>query len=253
MKTFEFIYLATGHHYRLFFKPFIDSLENFCTDTVYKKVKLITDDPNYDIEQYKNKKNINVELYNITHYPWPLIMLFKFHYMEHFLNDEYDMMFFCNANYEFKETQILPSEFDLTEDKFLFFRIHKIKNTLTEDWTDDNPFNKDIPYVQATMFAGKKESMKKCIAFIKSYVNEKLLNREIPFMIDEEVLNKYFSEIYNNKDEYNLYFMDDYGRLNTDLIWDDKTNNYQQHINGFESHNNQYFTETPQCKPLKIK
>ena len=100
MYKFVYVYICTGVYTRMF-DGFVKSLPGFCyEDDVIHEVKLLTDDINFDYQKYETDK-IKIHPYYITHLPWPLVTLLKFHYINNFVDCDCDAMFYCNCNFRF--------------------------------------------------------------------------------------------------------------------------------------------------------
>ena len=185
MQTWEIIYIATGYHYICYFDNFIKDLEKFCTNKIYKKVKLLTDMEDYDISQYKKYNNIDIELYYIPHMTWPIVTLFKLHYINNFVNDDYDLLFYFNANCKLKKMNNILSQF-LDNQYDMYFFTPKDNTGYFKTWgTKDNIYDKNLPYIQGTLFGGTKTGMKECCEYCINHINKLLLCNLIENKHDE--------------------------------------------------------------------
>lgn len=210
MKTFLFVYIATDD-YIYSFDGFIKSLNKFCPK-VNKTVKLLTDHIDFDISIY-NYDNIKINKYYIQHMPWPINTLFKFHYINNFVNEDFDLLWYCNANFRFNECKDIPKMFNKS-DIFYFSYINKVGEY--SHWNDN--FN-GIKYILGGLFCAGKKSIKDACNFIIEYINDKLYyQNSIENKHDETVLNYYhFYLNETNKNKFKIITLQDIGYLDMNI------------------------------------
>ena len=243
MKKYLFVYLATGP-YTQDFEGFVESLKHMCP-SVKKDVKFVTDDIDYDISSY-NSENISVEKYYTTSLPWPLVTYLKLHYIEHFLSDEYDLIWYCNSNFRFNEIENLDDLGD--DDIFHFVRMDKAitRGEEYDIWDETFCAYGDIlhPYILGTLFFGGYESMKKACEYFVEKVNYYLINCVIPSKHDEFILNFYLSDMIDKKDDkYDIIDFQDLGYLDHTFHWRNGDVWAQKEKRKGEKY----------CKPLKVE
>lgn len=216
MKTFLFVYIATDD-YIYSFDGFMKSLNQFCPK-VNKVIKLLTNHMNFDISIY-NYDNIKIEKYYIQHMPWPINTLFKFHYINNFIDEDYDLLWYCNANFRFNKIENLPNIFKTyNSDMFYFSYINKIGEFKYWQDTYDN-----LIYIQGGLFCAGKNGITNACKFIIEYINDKLYyDNYIDNKHDESALNYYHfilnERLINDNEKYfDIMTLQDIGYLDMNI------------------------------------
>ena len=203
MYKFVYVYICTGVYTRMF-DGFVKSLPDFCyEDDVIHEVKLLTDDINFDYQKYETDK-IKIHPYYITHLPWPLITLLKFHYFNNFVDIDCDAMFYCNCNFRFNRIPKMNKEL-LTNGKLKCINFsdgNGIKN-----WQKINKFKPSLPHSGGTFIWGSPKSFKHLCDFIIKDTNARLLDNKILPKHDEDEINqytKYIDDTFENQQIFEI-------------------------------------------------
>ena len=189
--------------------------------------------------------------------PWPSVTLFKLHFINNFVNDNYDLMFYFNANAMTKPMLEIPNEL-LDNNCDFYFYTPKDDPGRFKNWgTQDNPYDENLPYVQGTVFAGRKKGMLHCCNYIMNHINNLLLNFTIEEKHDESAMNHYLVHLTKtNEINYNVLKLSeiiDFLSWETHKIIYNNEEHEVCHINGLFKENNKDFDNYPTCKPIFIK
>ena len=180
---FVYVYICTGVYTRMF-DGFVKSLDDFCyEDDVIHEIKLLTDDIDFDYQKYETDR-IKIHPYYITHLPWPLITLLKFHYINNFVDCDCDAIFYCNCNFRFNRIPKMDKEL-LTNGKLKCINFH------IRGWCKINKFKRSLTHANGTMIWGSPKSMKDICDFIIKDTDGRLLDTEIYPKHDEDEINQY--------------------------------------------------------------
>ena len=195
MKNIKIIFLATGHYY-VRFNDFLNSIKTFYPND-HKTIILLS---NVHEKKYDNydEDNVSIKFTMIDHFPWPIITLFKMHFVKEYISPDDDFIFFINSNmltFEGYDNQDL-----LCEDRFIAYRF--IKEGYYSTWNDYNPFNNQIKYVQGGLWGGKYPAVYKMCEWVSNRINENLLHNKIERLHDETALNAYIASCDPN--EYDI-------------------------------------------------
>lgn len=196
-KTIGILYICTGP-YILFWEDFYKSFEKKFLPNIEKKYYVFTDSKDiYGLE------NENVNRYDLSAQPWPLITLLRF---STFLSieeeiEKCDYLMFSNANIVcdtlITQEEFLPRE-DLQEELFVTthpgyqgksnvrFPYDRNKKSLAYI-----PWNCGKDYVIGAMFGGTSRSFIKMSKILKKRIEEDLKNNIIAKWHDESHLNRY--------------------------------------------------------------
>lgn len=235
MYKFLFVYICTGV-YKNMFDGFVKSLPNLgYNDDVTYDVRVLTDDINFDVKQYETDK-IKIHEYYITHLPWPLITLLKMHYINNFVNEDVDAIFYCNCNFRFYRIEHIDAGI-LRNGKM------KLCNVPCQGWAQENYYDSSLIYCHGCMFYGDPKAMKYFCDFVIHDTNERLLNdNEILIKHDESEINMFTKHIkdcnLNAAEIYEIYSLFEFGYLD-----------YNVHRNGDFIKNH---TERSYAKPISL-
>lgn len=191
MNRLLIVYLATGN-YKYCFDKFNESLKNLCPNSD-KKVVALTDD-----SKYFNDRGIDA--IKVRSYPWPIITLFKFHYVKEILSRylDYNPTHICqfNSNIVFRKP--------ITEDEFLSDKLTAVRHwelaSYPEDYLPNKYANKNknsvcyfenpTDYVHAGIWCCPKELINKLCDEVIELINTDLSHNVIPDWHDESAYNK---------------------------------------------------------------
>lgn len=208
-KTIGIYYIATGI-YKKNFKPFLDSIENFFYG--YKKHIILLSD---GLEEYKNynKDNVLIEHHIIDDFPWPIITLFKFHYLLKYKVED-DYIFYINSNAIIQPNKLIDwfDENKINVTKHFSYRsgIQTTYELLIP--SDDNPNsqsyigNINYIYCQGGFFGGPSKLIYNMCEEITKLVDIDLNNNIIAKWHDETYLNKW---LYNHNYDNNIIHITD--------------------------------------------
>ena len=218
MKNIKIVYIATNKYIERF-KYFLEELKYFYPND-HKEVILLSNVHVHKYDDY-NHNNVSIKFYMIDHYPWPIIALFKMHYIKKFINENDDFIFYFNSNAYPK--RYFNDQDLLNDDRLICFRVKK--EGYFKTWNDLNPFNHEIKYVQSGLFGGNYNSILEMCNYVTNRVNELLRKNIIDKLHDETALNSYISVLdsskYVIKDWYDMAILD-YERFNSGLGLDNK-------------------------------
>lgn len=196
-------YIATGI-YKNNFKKFLESIHNFLP--IYNKTIILLTD---GLEEYKNysKDNINIEHHYIEDHPWPIVALFRFHYILKYKTN-YDYIFFINSNAVIKENKSI-NWFDqnkINVTKHFTYRSGILTTYEMLLPSDDNPNstsyigNIEYTYCQSGFFGGPNNLIYEMCEDIVNIIDIDLKNNIIAKWHDETYFNKWlYSKKYDNR------------------------------------------------------
>jgi len=196
-------YIATGI-YKNNFKKFLESIHNFLP--IYNKTIILLTD---GLEEYKNysKDNINIEHHYIEDHPWPIVALFRFHYILKYKTN-YDYIFFINSNAVIKENKSI-NWFDqnkINVTKHFTYRSGVLTTYEMLLPSDDNPNstsyigNIEYTYCQSGFFGGPNNLIYEMCEDIVNIIDIDLKNNIIAKWHDETYFNKWlYSKKYDNR------------------------------------------------------
>ena len=199
MLKFASLYICTGE-YNKFFKGFYESSKKFLLnddeDHVQKHYFIFTDQVDY----IASLKFDDVTAVAISHKPWPLITLLRYHLFldNSSLFKDYDYAFFFNANIEFVDN-VTAQDFLPVNPFDYAFAIHPgFRDKPSKDLPVERrefcqayiPFNTNIPhYVTGAMWGGKTAAFLKLCELLKERTEQDLRNNVIAIWHDESHLN----------------------------------------------------------------
>lgn len=200
MEKIGILYICTGD-YKVFWKDFFITSENFFLNDIEKHYFIFTD----DILQF-DRDNPRLHLHKIDTLPWPLVTLMRFHYfvsIEKELKDM-DYLMFSNSNMVFV-TDISKEEFlpRKLEGEDIFVTIHpgyadmKIWEAPFErnpKSTAYVPYNCGKHYVIGAMNGGTKDGFLKMSHILNETIEQDLKYNRIARWHDESHLNRYVIE-----------------------------------------------------------
>lgn len=209
---FLYVYICTGV-YKKMFDGFVKSLNDFCyEDDVIHEVKLLTDDVNFEYQSYETDK-IKIHPYYITHLPWPLITLLKFHYINNFVDYDCDAIFYCNGNFRFHSIAQMDKKL-LTNGKL---KCINVSNTHGYGgWQEFNKYKPSLLHSGGTFIWGPPKAFKDICEFIIRDTDVRLLNNEILPKHDEDEINiytKYIDDNFENQQVFEILDFHDWGRV----------------------------------------
>lgn len=216
-KSIGIYYIATGV-YKNNFNEFLSSIENFFYG--YKKHIILLSDGLGEYDNYKNG-NVTIEHHYIDDMPWPIVTLFKFHYLlKYKVNDDY--IFYINSNAIINPNKLVdwfnPNMITLTKHYSYRFGFLTTYELLTP--SDDNPNsqayigNITYTYCQGGFFGGPTKKVYDMCEEIIKLIDVDLNNNIIAKWHDESYLNKWAYVHNYNKDIMNI----------TDVFYTDKCN-----------------------------
>ena len=227
-KTIGIYYIATGI-YKNNFNPFIKSINNFFPQ-YNKKIILLSDGLEEYIDYQEN--NIHIEHHYIEDHPWPIVALFRFHYLVKYkVNCDY--IFFINSN-----SMILPNKlynwFD--ENKINVTKHFSYRSGIKTTYelllpSDDNPNstsyigNINYIYCQSGFFGGPSNLIYYMCKDIITMIDIDLKNNIIAKWHDETYFNKwlydkqydknlinitdvFFNKIFNKENDSNFIYLE---------------------------------------------
>ena len=227
-KTIGIYYIATGI-YKNNFNPFIKSINNFFPQ-YNKKIILLSDGLEEYIDYQEN--NIHIEHHYIEDHPWPIVALFRFHYLVKYkVNCDY--IFFINSN-----SMILPNKlynwFD--ENKINVTKHFSYRSGIKTTYelllpSDDNPNstsyigNINYIYCQSGFFGGPSNLIYDMCEDIITMIDIDLKNNIIAKWHDETYFNKwlydkqydknlinitdvFFNKIFNKENDSNFIYLE---------------------------------------------
>lgn len=202
-------YIATGQ-YKDLFKPFIDSVHNFCPG-IDKIVYIISDGLN-EYDGYSGDHFVVKHKQTVAHYPWPVVALYKMWHILQNLNDtaeEVDYAFYFNANSILHENDYMPEPntlyvswhgYNCRYDPCYFLRPSEASISYIKD--------SQYEYAQSAFFGGDVNIMKEMCQDVVDMIHVDQKNRIFALMHDESYLCKWCHD--NMKrchyDEYLTYF-----------------------------------------------
>lgn len=196
-------YIATGI-YKNNFKEFLESIHNFLP--IYNKTIILLTD---GLEEYKNysKDNINIEHHYIEDHPWPIVALFRFHYILKYKTN-CDYIFFINSNAVIKENKSIHwfDQNKINVTKHFTYRSGVLTTYEMLLPSDDNPNstsyigNIEYTYCQSGFFGGPNNLIYEMCEDIVNIIDIDLKNNIIAKWHDETYFNKWlYSKKYDNK------------------------------------------------------
>lgn len=196
-------YIATGI-YKNNFKKFLESIHNFLP--IYNKTIILLTD---GLEEYKNysKDNINIEHHYIEDHPWPIVALFRFHYILKYKTN-YDYIFFINSNAVIKENKSINwfNQNKINVTKHFTYRSGVLTTYEMLLPSDDNPNstsyigNIEYTYCQSGFFGGPNNLIYEMCEDIVNIIDIDLKNNIIAKWHDETYFNKWlYSKKYDNR------------------------------------------------------
>ena len=227
-KTIGIYYIATGI-YNNNFIPLIKSINNFFPQ-YNKKIILLSDGLEEYIDYQEN--NIHIEHHYIEDHPWPIVALFRFHYLVKYkVNCDY--IFFINSN-----SMILPNKlynwFD--ENKINVTKHFSYRSGIKTTYelllpSDDNPNstsyigNINYIYCQSGFFGGPSNLIYDMCEDIITMIDIDLKNNIIAKWHDETYFNKwlydkqydknlinitdvFFNKIFNKENDSNFIYLE---------------------------------------------
>jgi len=201
-KTIGIYYIGTGIYINNF-NSFVESVKNFFPNN-HKTIILLSD----TTEKYNtlSTDNITINQYFIEDHPWPIVALFRFHYLLKYKIDT-DYVFFFNSNSVIKPNRLIDwfDENKINVTKHFAYR-SGIKTTYELLIpSDDNPNstsyigNIEYTYCQSGFFGGPSNLIYNMCEDITQMINIDLNNNIIAKWHDETYFNKW---LYNkNYDE----------------------------------------------------
>lgn len=190
MKTIAVYYIATNVYCELF-KPFIESLHKFMPDC--KKIVVLLTDGLNEYEGYEDKENnIVIDRRNLTHFPWPIVTLYK-HYLINANRIDCDYAVYFNADtvcrdYDWENNPFSDSKITLTTHTTCRVDESTIKARAFWYWFDAcdcssyaevlrDPEVQNEKYVQASFFFGPSNKFFKMCEEIAFIINDDMLHK----------------------------------------------------------------------------
>ena len=193
-KTIGIYYIATGI-YKNNFKSFFDSLNNFFEGYI-KKIILLSD----GLDEYinYNVNEISIEHHHIDDYPWPIVALFRFHYLLKYKTN-CDYIFFFNSNSIIQSNKRIYwfDENKINVTKHFFYKSGILTTYELMLPSDDNPNstsyigNINYIYCQSGFFGGPSDKIYQMCEEIQKMINIDLNNNIIAKWHDETYFNKW--------------------------------------------------------------
>ncbi len=201
-KTIGIYYIGTGIYINNF-NSFLESIKNFFPNN-HKIIILLSD----TTEKYDtlSTDNITIKQYTIEDHPWPIVALFRFHYLLKYKIDT-DYVFFFNSNSIIQPNKLVSwfNETKINVTKHFTYR-SGIKTTYELLLpSDDNPNstsyigNIEYTYCQSGFFGGPSNLVYKMCEDIVKMINIDLNNNIIAKWHDETYFNKWLYD--KNYDE----------------------------------------------------
>ena len=189
------LYIATGR-YISFWKDFYRSCEKFFLPDYEKDYYIFTDSKRF---AYSNKKNVKITYQEKLGWPYDTMMRFDMFLKRKTDLQNYDYIFFFNANIKFLKTvgkEVLPSieqdglvvqthpgVFDLEPDKFSYDRNPASKAYI--------PYGEGKHYYAGGLNGGIAKDYLEMCEYLSNWTHIDLDNGIIPLWHDESMINKY--------------------------------------------------------------
>jgi hypothetical protein len=199
MKRIDVFYIATGV-YASYFDNFITTIKNFFPGTS-KYIHVLTD---VDLETENGDENIHVEVNKIINLPYPIIGLLKTTYINHYLTDEMEYVFYFDADTiflkknneywdELKET-INKGEILMSIHPGNYYPNYELDEK-SEAYLDPQNF---VYTIIASFYGGKIGEIKKLIGIVDEMIRKDLQHSDnnghhvhyIPVLFDQDYMNK---------------------------------------------------------------
>lgn len=196
MKTLAIYYIATSN-YKSGFEHFKKNLHHFFPN--FKKTVIVISD---GLSQYDGveENGITYKVFNIQHFCWPIISLFKMKFILDFKVDCDYVSYFngdlqCNTNYDYYNSNINFNKLNAT------FHTHSNDSIIYDggnfaciDINSKAFINKPYKYIQGGFFFGPSHIVYKMCKDVYEMCENDLLNNIIPQWHDESYLNKWCVE-----------------------------------------------------------
>lgn len=213
MKTIAVYYIATDVYCELF-KPFIESLHNFMPDC--KKVVVLLTNGLHEYEGYNDtENNIVIDRRELTHYPWPIVTLYK-HYLINANRINCDYAVYFNADtvcreYDWAANPFSDTKITLSTHSTCRVEDSTIKKMAFQYWgkTCDNsnyaelikdPDVQNNLYIQASFFFGPADN------FFK-------MCKEIAFIVNDDMLHNFCFLRWHDETYMNVWVLDNLDKV----------------------------------------
>ncbi len=200
MKKIGILYICTGS-YKLFWKDFFETSQQFLLPDFEKHYFIFTD----DIYFFNNFNKSNIHLKLIENLPWPLITLFRFRYFLSVKQElsKMDYLFFSNSNMKFvdiiRSEDFLPRKeknehiFVVEHPGYIYAKTIEKPFERSKKSLAKVPFNSKTPYVIGAMNGGEASAFLEMSELLCTRIENDLKHNIIAQWHDESHLNKYVS------------------------------------------------------------